>query len=66
MPELRGIAMQKREVLMTALEVIAGLWGDGEERYDSLTYTFGEWEADEIQLAVNRLMGAFNQKKVFD
>lgn len=66
MDEIRGIATQKREILMTALEVIAGLWGDGEERVESLTYTFGEWEAQEIQYAVNRLMGAFNQKKVFD
>ena len=51
--------MSNREILMVALEVLAGLWGDGFRRDCDLKFCFGEEDAEKIQNAVNRLMGAF-------
>lgn len=53
--------MEKREVLMVALEVIAGLWGNGYDRECDLKFCFGEYYS-KIQEAVNRLMDAFSGK----
>lgn len=56
--------MSNREILMVALEVIAGLWGDGEEREQDLIYFYGRDAAVKVQDAVNRLVGAFQGYRV--
>lgn len=56
--------MTNREILMIALEVIAGLWGDGFGRECDLKFCFGEKDAEKIQRAVNRLMNAFQGHKI--
>lgn len=46
--------MSKREILMIAFEVIAGLWDDC-----NLEFCLGEENAKKVQNAVNHLVSAF-------
>lgn len=54
--------MSRREILLTALEVLAGLWSDGANRWRFLVREFGEEDAYKVQSAVNHLTGVFGRR----
>lgn len=54
--------MSRREILLTALEVMAGLWSNGATRWRLLVKEFGEEDARQVQKAVNNLAGMFGRR----
>lgn len=54
--------MSKREIMLTALEVLAGLWSNGATRWRLLVKEFGDEDAHKVQVAVNHLASIFNRR----